>query len=332
MGHFPCYASDFVRSSKTFGAFCTRVTLSRPSPTTHTTNTFTVPALEGSVTIPVADSTGFLAGDFVVVGTRVCLLEAPVHSLTGSGGLVFIGYMPGSLTAGNTVTPQGHRIINVLDPTQRTTDQTGSGWTVPNCQQSSNTVSITVQDRSKIPSGGIVMVTNYAGLFKVLSAPSSTSLSLQLIRAGDLLAGETCIQETSYTYLGTPVSQCYPLTYVEATPYRHFIPVDACAVAIASNSTATNTGAISIGYSAGNDTGRARMGDYAQGLAVQTGSVLQTGVVKPLLTNQAVTEVQRLAVPFGHHLLACVTTATTTGGGSTSCVVDLLVRGFFSEG
>lgn len=331
MSHLPVNLSVFNRSTYTLGYFCTRMQLARQSPTTFTTANFTVPAVESDVTISVSSSTGFQNGDYVVIGTRVCMLKAPVHSSTGAGALIFSGYYPGSLTSGNVIGPTGHAFISVASG-NRTLDTTLAGWVVPNSQQASNTVSITLADRSKIDSGGIVIVSNYAGLFQVQgSPPSGTTLTLKLIKAGDLLAGATCIREDSYTYTGAPVSQGYPLFHVDNKPYEHFFPADAFAVAVSYTGADATTAAISIGYSAGSDTARARMGNFMQAKSVQSGSVLTTGTIVPLATNLSETNYKRVAVPFGMPLMACVTTASGTFPTSDH-TIDLLVRGHFSQG
>lgn len=330
MSHLPVNLSVFNRSTYTLGYFCTRMQLARQSPTTFTTANFTVPAVESNVTISVSSSTGFQNGDYVVIGTRVCMLKAPVHSSTGAGALIFSGYYPGSLTSGNVIDPAGHTFISVSSGNRTTT--TTTGWIVPNTQQSSNTVSIGVSDRSKIDSNGVIIATNYAGLFQVSgSPPTGTSLTLKLITAGDLLAGATCVQETSYTYTGAPVSQGYPLFQVDNVPYQHFFPADAFAVATSYTGSDATTAAISIGYSAGADSARARMGNFMQAKAVLSGSTLTVGTIVPLSTNLAENNVKRVAVPFGMPLMACVTTASGTYPTSDH-TIDLLVRGHFSQG
>lgn len=331
MSYLPVDMARFTRSTFTFGAFATRLQLSRTSPTTFTTGTFTVPAVQSTVTIPVGSSADFLADDYVVVGTRLSLLRAPIHSNTGAGSFNFTGYLPGSLPAGSQVDPPGHTLISMTSG-NRTLDTTVSAWTIPNWQQATDTVSVSVADRSKIDSGGIVMVTNYAGLFQVVSAPTATSLTLRLIRAGDLLAGATCIQETSYSYTGAPVSQGYPLTHIENVPYRAFFPVDAFAAALTQGAgSGIATAAISVGYSPGNGPARARFGDFMQGRAVQAGTVLTTGTVLNLPTNLEETNNYRLPVPFGMTLMACVTTRTGNYPANDN-QIDLLVRGYYSEG
>jgi len=329
MSYNPSPVAQVVRTSKTLGAFATRVQLARLSPTTFTTAAFTVPAVQATVAIPVVSGSSFLAGDWIKVGTRACVLKAPVHATTGPGSLAFSGHMPGSLSPGNNVSPVGHRMISTDNPSARTTDTTSASWTIPNYQQAS-AVSISVADRGQIPSGGPVTVTNYAGLFQVVSS-TATTITARLITEGDLLAGETCVRETSYTYTGAPVAQGYPLQQLEPVPYRAFFPIDAFAVSVSSTSPSATTAAISIGYSAGADTGRARYGDWAQGLAVQSGTVLSVGTVVPLETNLAVQSDQRLAVPWGHALFAAVTTASGTFP-TTDATIDLLVRGYYSQG
>lgn len=330
MSYLPVDLARFSRSTYTFGAFATRVQLARDSPTTQTTASFTVPAVQGDVTISVGSSSSFFGLDYVVVGSRLSLLRAPVHSNTGAGSFTFTGYYPGSLPAGTVVDPAGHTVISLSSGNRTTT--TTTGWVLPNWQQSTDTVSVGVADRSKIDSGGIVMVTNYAGLFQVIAAPTPTSLTLRLIRAGDLLAGATCVQEMTYTYTGTPVSQGYPLTHIENVPYRAFFPADAFAVAVVQGaSSSINTAAISVGWSPGNAPGRARFGNFMQARAVQASSVLTVGTMVPLPSNINQADNDRIAIPFGTTLMACVTTRSGNYPVNDN-QIDLLVRGYYSEG
>lgn len=330
MSYLPVDLPRFHRSTYTFGAFTTRLQLSRVSPTTQTTASFTVPAVQGTVTIAVGSSTGFLANDYVVVGSRLSLLRAPVHSNTGGGSFSFTGYFPGGLPAGSIVGPVGHTVISLTSGNRTTT--TNAGFGLPNWQQATDTVSVGVVARQNIDSGGIVMLTNYAGLFQVVSAPTATSLNLRLIRAGDLLAGATCVQEDTYSYTGAPVSQGYPLTHIENVPYRAFFPADAFAVAVTQGaSSGINTAAISIGWSPGNAPARTRFGNFIQGQAVQAGSVLTVGTMVGLPCNIEDVDNDRIAIPFGTTLMACVTTATGNYPANDN-QIDLLVRGYYHEG
>jgi len=307
--------------------------LSRASPTTYTTGSFTVPAVESNVTINVAlnGATGFLVGDYVAVGSRLSLLRAPVHSNTGAGAFNFTGYYPGGLPAGSVTDGPGWTFISITSG-NRTTDTNAGGWTIPNWQQATDTVSVGVSDRAKIDSGGIVMVTNYAGLFQVVSKPSTSSLELKLVRAGDLLGGATCIKEACYSYTGAPVSQGYPLTHIENVPYRVFFPADAFAVAVTQGaSSGINTAAISVGWSAGDAPARTQFGNFISGRAVQAGSVLTVGTMVALPSNIDEADNDRIAIPFGTTLMACVTTATGNYPANDN-QIDLLVRGYYSEG
>lgn len=330
MSYLPVDLARFSRSTYTFGAFATRLQLSRDSPTTYTTGSFTVPDVQSTVTIPVLAASSFIANDFVVVGSRLSLLRAPVHSNTGAGSFNFTGYFPGGLPAGSVVDPVGHTLISLTSGNRTTT--TTFGFALPNWQQATDTVSVGVAARQNIDSGGIVMLTNYAGLFQVVSAPTATSLTLRLIRAGDLLAGETCVQEATYSYTGAPVSQGYPLTNIERVPYRAFFPADAFAVAVTQGAgSGINTAAISVGWSPGNAPARTRFGNFITGQDVQAGTVLTVGTMVALPTNLNEADNDRIAIPFGTTLMACVTTRTGNYPANDN-QIDLLVRGYYSEG
>lgn len=330
MSYLPVTLPTFSRSTYTFGVVGTRINLTRVGPTTYTTSSFTVPAVDSTVTVGVSAASSFVSGDFVSIGTRVCLLKAPVHSNTGAGSFIFSGYLGGSLSAGNTVAPTGHTVISVASG-NRTTN-TNTGWIVPNNQQSSDTVSISVANRAMVDSGGIVMVTNYAGLYQVVgSPPTSTTLNLKLVTAGDLLPGATCIQETSRSYTGAPVSQGYVLARVENVPYRTFFPVDALVVGIETSSySPTSAAAISLGFSAGSDTGRTRFGDFLNGRTVISSDQADISAAFYASTNLTESNNQRLPIPFGMPLMACVTTASNSL--PQVATIDLMVRGYFSQG
>lgn len=314
--------AEAIQAARTFGVFATRLNMARASPATHTTAAFDVPALNSTVLIAVASSAGFQDGDYLLIGTRAIYLTAPVHATSGPGALTFTARYPQGWPAGANIQPVGQSFVG---PAGQYTTMTALPGALP-AAPIAGTLSISVADRAQIPSGGVVKLTNYAGLYQVVGTPPAGAMTVRKVGEGDLATGRTCVVDTTYapTIAGTAVTQIYPLVTVPAG--FQFMPVDAWLKTVSVLAPSANTPAISIGYHPNPYSGRVdRLGDIVANAGQQAATVMPLDFCKnvAILTN---TDSERQMVMEGLTLGARVVTAST----STTFVQDLCVRGTFS--
>lgn len=329
MSYFPQTAPDkLVTSLNSYAAFTTRVDLGTgvrgavASPDTYTTAAFTVPALYTNVTIAVASSSNFIVGDYVMVGTRGMYLTSPVHATSGPGVLNFEGrYFAGRLAAADA--SSGLLMIgsNGLTTTNTAVITALPNWINPG---GTNNEDITVANRENIPSNSWVLLTNYAGVYKVASIPGGTSLELTYVIAGDIPTGSNCIVDLSASDLGAKVTQFYPLGVVPKGFILNFRDVFLTSVSV-SGATAT-TANISLGWVNSQYSGAGtRMREFIDNVGQQAGSVLSVNSAMQATGQETNTSTDRWAPMNGMAFGIRVNTAS-----STSFVVDVLLRGFLT--
>lgn len=317
-----------VKSMASYAAFATRIDLGTgvrgnvAAPQTYTTAAFTIPSLYDSVTISVNSTTNFVVGDFVMVGTRGMYLTSPVHATTGPGVLNFEGrYFAGRLGSADG-SPSG---LLMIGSNGLTTTTTANIAALPNYYNpgGTNNEDISVANRANIPSNSWVLLTNYAGVYKVTNVVVG-ALTLQYVTAGDIPVGGTCIVDTSASDLGAQVVQFHPLGVVPAGFVFNFTDAYMATVSV-SGATASTTN-ISIGWGNSQYSGPAtRMAEFVDNTGQQAGSVLNVNGAMSIIGQNANTENTRYSPMSGMAFGLRVNTP-----GSTSFVVDLIVRGLMT--
>ena len=321
------FPDQLVTSMASSAAFATRVNLGTgvrgavASPITQTTAAFTIPAFGSNVTISVSSSANFVAGDFVMVGSRGMYLTSPVHAATGPGTLSFSGrYFAGRAPSADA-SPAG---IAIIGPSGQFTTLTANVPALPD-YINITAANIIVADRAQIPSDSWVLLTNYAGVYKVVSAPTGTSLQLTYVSLGDLPEGATCIVDTSGSDTGAAVVQFYPLGIVPKGYIFTF--TDAFLMTVSTSVATASTPNISIGFTPSQYTSgpATRFGDYVDNAGQQAATVMTPGFAMKVSGQKTNTDPERLTPISGMAFGIRVNTPA-----STSFIQDIFVRGLLT--
>lgn len=331
MSHFAQRFPDkTIATFSRYAAFATRVDLgatvraSKASPITRTTASFNIPVLGSTVTIAVAATTDFVVNDYVMVGTRGMYLTAPVHATTGPGALAFNGrYFAGRSPAADA-TPAG---LAMIGPAGQFTTITALISSLPDwINVGAGSTSISVADRAQIPSGGRVLLTNYAGVYQVVSIPGATSLELRYVIEGDLPVGQPCLVDQSAGDTGAAVTQFYPIGTIPKGMI--FCYEDAHLTCIFTSGANSVTPNISLGYVNAQYTSGpvTRFGEYIDNAGQQGGTVLGVAAAMPASGQELDTSADRHTPMDGMTFGLRVNTPSSTL--STSQIVDVCVRGW----
>lgn len=325
MAHFyQKFPDQLIESMAGFAVFAGNVDLGTgvrgavASPITQTTAAFTVPALGTNVTISVSSSSNFIVGDYVMVGTRGMYLTSPVHATTGPGTLAFSGrYFAGRAPSADA-SPSG---VAMVGPSGQLTTLTASVAALPDFINVTS-VNMAVADRSQIPSNSWVLLTNYAGVYKVASIPNSTSLVLTYFYLGDLPQGTSCIVDTSGSDTGAAVVQFYPLGIVPKDYIFTF--TDAFLTTVSTSGATASTPNISLGFTPSQYSGgpATRFGDYVDNAGQQPATVITAGFAMRVSGQKTNSDAERVTPISGMSFGVRVNTPA-----STSHIVDICVRG-----
>lgn len=331
MSHF---AQRFPAQTKQafdrYAAFATRIDLgatvraSKASPITYTTASFVVPALGSSRIISVNSTTDFALGDYVMIGTRGMYLTAPVHATSGPGALLFNGrYFAGRAPSAD-ITPAG---MAIFGPNGEYTTTTAVVPSLPDwINVAGGSASISVADRAQIPSGGRVLVTNYAGVYKVTQLLGANNLGLEYVIPGDLRFGDTCLVDQSGSDLGAAVTQFYPVGTIPKGYIFCYEDAHLCGVSTSGANAITpniSLGYVNAQYTSGPVT---RFGEYIDNTGQQGGTVLTVNTAMPAIGQEANTSADRHTPMDGMTFGVRVNAPSTTI--STSHIVDVCVRGW----
>lgn len=322
MSHFAVLPAYAVPAQKALVAYQGRVNLARVAVTTSTPlagGAFTVPAIFGSVTINVGSSASFLVGDTVVIGERLGAFTTGAGPLTNP--ITFTVLRKGSWRSGTAIQTAGY---TVLSPNGSSTTTTTASWTMPVFENGS-TVALSVTTPGNVSASSTVLLTNYAGVYKVTAKPTATSMTVQKIVEGDLVSGATCIAGDTGGLDGTPVTQGTLLGVVPRVGTTQFFPLDVWYTPITQAGLAGSGLAMGIGFSPNADTGRDPYCDLTRSTMLVSSSISTTQYARTAISAQ---DDQRIAAGWGMPVMAALAAAGSLPG---TYIASVTVRGFLSE-
>lgn len=326
MSFYPVKPNFSVPSTTGLVTYQGRINLGRVAAQTTTPlvgGAFTVPALFGSVTINVVSSASFLVGDTIGIGERLGAYTTGAGPLTNP--ITFSAYRPGSWRSGTNVQTAGY---TVLSPNGSTTTVTTAAWTIP-VFASPTATSLNVVTPANVQTSSKVVITNYAGVFKVTAKPSATTMTIQKVIDGDLPAGATCIAGDTNVFDGTMITQGTLLGTVPRIGTTQFYPLDVWYTPITSVAPAGSGLVFGVGFSPNSDSGRAAFCDITRSTGILTSGSLSTSqYTEANISTTSPGLSQRLAASWGLPVFLTVDTPASLPG---TYVLSVTVRGFLSE-
>lgn len=345
MSHYPATASTARMTYDTLGCFSTRLYMNRShvqnvdtgtgtSPTADytVTSTFTNPAVGDSVTLTISNSSGqsFYVGDHVVIGTRAAVLRTPptISSTSTYDVMRMGGYDKGfDLTSFTLYMSDPDNDSNVT--TSTTPDSSLGDARIGESQL------FTVTNTTKVPANSFVYIGDHTGTYIITAAPSTTSITVKKVAAGDVPSG---VSITSVPR----ISSGKLLAVIPRKPiFMQFVPTEMWYCCLKNSNSSTNTPVVSVGWNPNSESTRPAFSDnltWAHGTTGTLGSIKPAnsitagkyGLIKDIetVTGSSANSLRRQAVPAGHALMACVHTETTL---SMDYVIDLFVRGFYTR-
>lgn len=322
MSHFPVLPAFAVPAQKGLVCYQGRVNLARIGASTVAPlvgGAFTVPALFGSVTVTVSSSASFLVGDTVVVGERLGAFTTGAGPL--SNPISFMVLRKGSWRGGTSIQVAGYSVIS---PSGSRTTVTTSAWSMPVFENGSS-VALNVATPANVTPNSTVIITNYAGVYKVTAKPSATSMTLQKVVEGDLPSGATCIAGDTNVVTGTAITQGTLLGTVPRIGTTQFFPFDIWYTPITQAGLAGSGLSMGIGCSPNLDSGRNPFCDLTSSTMLTSASISTTQFARTAISAQ---DDQRIAVGWGLPIVASLAAAGSLPG---TYIASVTIRGFLSE-